>query len=180
MLSMDEITIIYSNRKTLCLEVDPQKGVIVRAPKRAGKKEIQAFVLAHSAWIEKATQRVAERQSRLPQYPESAEEIAALKQRAAAVIAPKVEQYAALLGVTPTKVSITSAKKRFGSCSGKDALNFSCFLMLYSEKAIDYVVVHELCHIVHKNHSKAFYALVASVMPDYRQAERELKGRQAQ
>ena len=174
---MENIQVIYSARKTLCLEVHPEKGVVVRAPRRTPQKEIDAFVKAHQEWIERAVQRTRQRQNRLPKYPESEAEIAALKQQAAAVLPPKVEKYAAVLGVKPAKVGITRAKKRFGSCSGNNALNFSCFLMLYSEKAIDYVVVHELCHIVHKDHSKAFYALVASVMPDYKQAERELKGK---
>ena len=48
--------------------------------------------------------------------------------------------------------------------------------MLYSPRAIDYVVVHELCHIRHKNHSRAFYAMIESIMPDYKQREKELKG----
>ena len=79
------------------------------------------------------------------------------------------------MGLQPTGVTVTGARKRFGSCSGKDRICFSWRLMLYPPEAIDYVVVHELAHIRHKNHSKAFYDLVASVLPDYREREALLR-----
>ena len=173
---MQEIKIIYSNRKTLSLEVDAQKGVVVRAPRRASRKEIERFVASHEQWICRAQEKVRLREQNRPLYPESEAEIARLKAQAAQVLPARTAYYAELLGVQPTKVGITRAKKRFGSCSGKNAINYSCFLMLYSPRAIDYVVVHELCHIRHKNHSRAFYAMIESIMPDYKQREKELKG----
>ena len=173
---MKDVKIIYSKRKTLSLEVDADKGVIVRAPLRANKKDIERFVLSHKDWIEKAEIKVRQRALNRPEYPESEEEIKKLKSLAAKIIPPKVEYYSALLGVKPAKIGYTRAKKRFGSCSGKNSINFSCFLMLYSDRAIDYVVVHELCHIKHKNHSAAFYEMIKSVMPYYKQREKELKG----
>ena len=81
------------------------------------------------------------------------------------------------MGLTPTSVKITSAKTRFGSCSSKNALCFSLYLCLYPSEAIDYVVVHELAHIKHKNHSREFYDFVASVMPDYKEREKIVKGK---
>ena len=175
---MNEITVVYSDRKTLALEVSPEKGVVVRAPRCATKKEIERFVSAHREWIEKALARVARREANRPQLPESEAEIARLKREAAAYIPARVAHFSRLLGVTPTKVGFTRAKTRFGSCSGKNSINFSCYLMLYSKSAVDYVVVHELCHIRHKNHSKAFYEMIAGVLPDYKAAERELKGKE--
>ena len=73
------------------------------------------------------------------------------------------------MGVTSTGVKITTARKRYGSCSGKDSLCFSCFLMNCPEEAIDLVVVHELCHIREKNHGPRFYALLERYLPDYRE-----------
>ena len=83
--------------------------------------------------------------------------------------------YAAIMGVVPTGIKITSAKTRFGSCSSKNSLCFSLYLMAYPDRAIDYVVVHELAHIRQKNHSPAFYAEVAKVMPDYKERVKLLK-----
>ena len=75
----------------------------------------------------------------------------------------------------PAGIKITSAQKRFGSCSGKNSICYSWRLMLYPPEAIDYVVVHELAHIVHKNHSAKFYALVAKYLPDYKERENLLR-----
>jgi predicted metal-dependent hydrolase len=86
-----------------------------------------------------------------------------------------VEKYAAIMGVFPEHVSINSAKTRFGSCSSKKRLNFSCRLMTYDERAIDYVVVHELAHLKHLNHSKDFWAFVEKFMPDYKERKKLLK-----
>ena len=87
----------------------------------------------------------------------------------------KVAHYAAIMGVTPTSVKITAARTRFGSCSGKNGICFSLYLMQYPEAAIDYVVVHELAHIRHHDHSPAFYAQVARVLPDYKARQCLLK-----
>ena len=81
----------------------------------------------------------------------------------------KVAAYARRMGVAPASVRITSARTRFGSCSAKNGLCFSWRLMQYPEAAVDYVVVHELAHIRHHDHSPAFYAFVAQFLPDYRQ-----------
>ena len=75
----------------------------------------------------------------------------------------------------PTAVKINFAKTRFGSCSSKNSINFSAFLMLFPLEAVDYVVVHELAHIKYKNHQKEFYALVEKYMPDYKKRMALLK-----
>lgn len=70
---------------------------------------------------------------------------------------------------------ITAARTRYGSCSGKNSLSFSCFLVNYPDQAIDLVVVHELCHIRVKNHGPAFYALLEQYLPDYRERRQLLR-----
>ena len=79
----------------------------------------------------------------------------------------RVDYWSDIMGLTPTGLKITSARTRFGSCSGKNSLCFSWRLMQYPREAIDYVVVHELAHIRHHDHSAAFYRFIASVMPDH-------------
>ena len=170
------IRVIYSRRRSISLEVSARDGVKVRAPKGVSEQELARFLAAREAWLTKALAKMEARQARLPVYPESEAAVAALKAQARAYIPARVEHYAHILGVQPTKVGFTRAKTRFGSCSGKDAIHFSCYLMLFSKQAVDYVVVHELCHIRHKNHSREFYAMIESVMPDYKQREKELKG----
>ena len=79
------------------------------------------------------------------------------------------------MGLTYTGITITGAKTRYGSCSPKNRLCFSWRLMAYPESAIDYVVVHELAHIVHRNHGPEFHKLVESVLPDHKERRALLK-----
>lgn len=147
----------------MALQVKRTGEVIVRAPKRLHKSEILAFVLKHEDWIQKQQALAAAR----PAEPD-AERCAQLKARAAAVLPGKVDYFSRLTGLYPTSVKITGAKTRFGSCSGKNGICFSYLLMQYPEPAVDYVVLHEIAHIRHHNHGKAFYDLIARYMPDYK------------
>lgn len=172
---MAEYTLIRSSRRTLSMEIAPDLTVVVRAPRLCSKGEIDRFVNSHTAWIEKHRERRRQRQQAAAARQVTPQEEAALRALAAQVIPARVEHYSRLMGLTPTGVRITGAQKRFGSCSGKDSLCFSWRLMQYPPEAVDYVVVHELAHIRHHDHSPAFYALVERYMPDYRQRQALLK-----
>ena len=130
-------------------------------------------LIRHKKWIEETVGRIKEKNEK---YPEPDEKMKReLKEKAKRVIPEKVKYYSTLTGLTPINVKITSAKKRFGSCSGKNSLCFSYLLMQYPDECIDYVVLHEIAHIKHHNHSKDFYSLVAKHMPDYKKREKLLK-----
>lgn len=167
-----KINVKYSKRKTLSLEITRDAEILVRAPLKASQKRIEEFVKSHEEWlISHLEKRIKANES----HPEPTDDkLKELKLLAKAVIPEKVEYFGALMGITPERVSINSAKTRFGSCSSKNTLNFSCRLMQYDEKAIDYVVVHELAHIIHHNHSKKFWALVERYMPDYKERKKLL------
>ena len=79
------------------------------------------------------------------------------------------------LGVCFGRITIRNQRSRWGSCSSKGNLNFNCLLMLTPPEVIDSVVVHELCHRKEMNHSKAFYAEVLRVFPDYWKWDKWLK-----
>lgn len=79
----------------------------------------------------------------------------------------RTARFAGATGLTPRWVKITSAKTRWGSCSGKNALCFAWRLILTPEDCLDYVTVHELCHIKEHNHSPAFWREVERILPDY-------------
>lgn len=168
-------TLRRSSRRSLEMEFTPELTLLVRAPLRCSRREIDRFVDGHADWIT-AHRPVAERrQARIAAREVSPEEEKRLRALAKTVLPERVAYYAAILGVAPTGISITGARKRFGSCSGKDRLCFSFRLMLYPPAAIDYVVVHELCHILHHDHSAAFYTCVEGVLPDYREREKLLR-----
>lgn len=160
-----EYQIRRSRRKSLAIEVTREGMVLVRAPERLPLREIQRVVERHSDWIaQKQTEQAALRRA-FPE-PDAAEE-RRLRQRAAECLPPLVEQWSARMGVQPAGVKITSARTRHGSCSAQNRLCFSWRLMRYPEEAVEAVVVHELAHIRHKNHSAAFYEEVERYLPDY-------------
>ncbi len=158
-------SIIRSDRKTLAIQITRELQVVIRAPRHLPAREIDRLVAARADWIDA---HLASQREKREAYPEpTGEEILALRQKAADMLPARVAHYAAVMGLSPAGISITGAKTRHGSCSGKNRLSFSYRLMRYPDAAIDYVVVHELAHIRHKNHGEAFYRLVESILPDY-------------
>ena len=164
------ITVFSNRRKTLSMRLEADGRITVHAPTGTSMDTIHKFVQSHEKWIEKNMPRV---QSRAQKY-ESAD-VQSLTQEAKQYIPPRVEYLAVRMGLYPQGVKITSAKTRFGSCSAKNSLCFSCYLMLYPKEAIDYVIVHELAHIKEKNHSDRFYKVIEDFMPDYKSRIRLLK-----
>lgn len=165
--------LVRSDRRTLAIQITRDARVVVRAPRRTSQKYIEAFVASRENWISTHLQRQRQRAAARPEH--TPEEIEALRRRAKAELPPLIADWAKRMGVQPTGFRVTSARTRFGSCSGKNSLNFSLFLMDYPPAAIEAVVVHELAHIRHKDHSKAFYAEVERFLPDYRAREKLLK-----
>lgn len=168
-----DYTLVRSRRKTLAIEVTREGNLVVRAPLRCPQKTIDSFVAGRRDWIEAALQRQSQRLAAHPPLTES--EIESLRQQAKAYLPGRVALWSQRMGLAPAAVKITSARTRFGSCSSKNSLCFSLYLMQYPPEAIDAVVVHELCHMRHRDHSPAFYAEVERWLPDYRERERLLR-----
>lgn len=99
----------------------------------------------------------------------------AVYERARSVFTRKVLHYSRLMGVTFNRITIREQKTRWGSCSTRRNLNFNWRLLLAPEEILDYVVVHELAHLKQMNHSKDFYAVVRSVLPNYKNLQNWLK-----
>ena len=91
------------------------------------------------------------------------------------IINERVEYFSRVTGSVPKSVKLNAAKTRWGSCSAKGTLNFSWFLIMANPKAVDYVVIHELSHMRHLNHSAAFWSEVEKYEPEYKQRREELR-----
>ena len=91
------------------------------------------------------------------------------RQKAKEILPSLVEKYATLTNLHPSKVKITKAKSRYGSCNYKKGyINLSLFLMTKPIEAIEYVVLHEIAHLKHPNHSKEFYGFIQNYMSDWK------------
>jgi predicted metal-dependent hydrolase len=97
------------------------------------------------------------------------------QEQAALAIEEKVNSFSAQIAVQPKKVGIKNYRSRWGSCSGKGEVYFNWRLIMAPQRVVDYVVVHELCHLILLNHSKEYWKSLESVMPDYRESKEWLK-----
>lgn len=97
------------------------------------------------------------------------------KNEAKKIIPPIVEKFSNIMQLFPTSIKFRKNKRTWGSCNYKDDLNFNILLVKFPFEVIEYVVIHELAHIKHKNHSKFFWSLVYKYCPDYKKREKLLK-----
>lgn len=157
-----EYRILRSRRKSIAIEITPRGELLVRAPLRMARRDIQQFVESRQDWIRHHLSKIP---AVVPLTPdEHADLIHAAKQSLPA----KTAIYAKQLGVTFGRITIRSQKTRWGSCSAAGNLSFNCLLMLAPEDVQNYVVVHELCHRKQMNHASLFWAEVERILPDYR------------
>ena len=195
-----EYDVIRSRRRTIAIEIDRACNIRVRAPYNAGNLMIRRFVEEKADWIERTLRKIGERRparsdpngtdsgrngtsgtspedlistDNLP--PLSEADIRTLTDAAKEVIPGKVAFFAAQVGVTYGRITIRNQKSRWGSCSARGNLNFNCKLMQAPEEILDYVIVHELCHRREMNHSRAFWAEVEKILPDYKKRRRWLR-----
>lgn len=162
---------IRSNRKTIELSIDDNLNAIIRAPLTMSTGEIEKFAQKHEEWY---FEHVKKKERLLKHYKILEEEITLLKEKALKYLPERTDYFSNIMGLIPTGVRITSAKKRFGSCNEKNNICYSLFLMQYPKEAIDYVIVHELAHIKYKNHSKEFYKLIEKYLPNYKSMKKLL------
>lgn len=194
--------LIRANRKTIALRVEYDGNLLVRAPKRCPKYEIDKFVISQRQWIEKRRAALKNFEENHPQgtvaylgkiyqtiknetevkisgdkiYTPSENALQDfLYREAAKIIKPKILHYVNIMGVTPRKAKLSDARTRWGSCSSKKNINLSWRLVFCPLPVIDYVVVHELSHLTYMNHSKEFWARVEEILPNYKIEQRWLK-----
>ncbi len=176
---MIDFKIIRSGRRTLSLEVRSDLSVIVRAPYFVTDEQIISFVESKSEWLEKHKRVMRERLESEAQErtepPFTEEQIRELAQRALSVIPSRAASLAEQIGVTYTRITIRNQLTRWGSCSSHGNLNFNCLLMLCPTEVLDYVIIHELCHRKHMNHSPEFWQEVERHCPNYKQYKEYLR-----
>lgn len=168
--------LIRSKRKTLALQINDEGRLIIRAPLRYPENEIRSFVAKHKSWIEANTEKIKRNSDSLSRLePFSAQDITNMAQQAAEIIPERVKVYAEKLGVTYGRITIRCQKTKWGSCTSKGNLNFNCLLMQAPTEVLDSIIVHELCHRIHMNHSDRFYREVYRIFPEYDKCSKWLK-----
>lgn len=165
--------LIRAKRRSMSLKVDLDGMITVRAPYRMPVQTADWFVEGHRDWIEVRLKAGARIMAERPSYTDK--ERAEGRKRAAEVIETRCRYYAPVMGVSYGTVTIREQKTRWGSCSMKGNLNFNWKLVLMPSEILDYVVVHELAHRIHMDHSAEFWAEVGKILPDYKERRQWLK-----
>ena len=158
-------TIIRSNIKNLYIQIK-DGNIIIKAPKRFSKEEIEKMVAKKQKWIEKNLQKSLQKQENKPQYEQD---------EFVQIVTKNVKELIKMTDLRPNKVRIREIKYAWGTCSSGKNITINQKLICHSKQAIRYVVLHELCHLKYMNHSKKFWELVETYMPNYKEARRELK-----
>jgi predicted metal-dependent hydrolase len=97
------------------------------------------------------------------------------RKKAREQINERIKYYQPKVGVQPARITVKEQKKRWGSCSSRGNLNFNWRAVMAPSPVLDYIIVHELCHLKHHNHSREFWNLLASILPDYKNRREWLK-----
>lgn len=165
-----------SKRKSAAIKITADMQIVVFVPLYVSNNEIERMVISKSKWIDEhmlKVQSAIDERSKLEKI--TFEQIKELADQAVEYIPKRVKYYAEKENFVYNKITIKNLVSRWGSCSTKGNLNFNCLLMLTPDYVIDYIVVHELCHLREMNHSEKFWAEVEKIMPDYQRAELWLK-----
>ena len=157
--------ITYSKIKNIYIQIKDGK-VLIKAPKRITKKELEKIIEEKSDWINKNLEKSNQKQERKTLYTEEY-----FKQ----IVEKNANELIKETGLIPNKIRIKNIKYAWGSCSSNKNITINQKLISYSETAIRYVILHELCHLKYMNHSKEFWNLVQKYMPEYKQVKKEFK-----
>lgn len=189
-----------AKRKKFAISMDPSGLVTVKSPKNVPIDAIEKLIAENISWVEGKHGEMEQRKEALKlteelgvsKYlymgrPHSAEELLgasglgeeelkdALKKfyisSAKSLIGERLKHYQREMGVKFKSMKIMESKAKWGTCSSDKELTFNYRLVMAPVKVVDYVVVHELCHLDHMNHDRSFWRKVGSIMPDYKEQQ---------
>jgi len=169
---VSEAQLIRSRRRSLALIITDEAKLIVRAPLKLPTEAIERFIEQKRSWIDRQIARLAARPRPIIL---TEEERKGWRRVAREKINERCHYFSELTGYRPVAVKISNARKRWGSCGAKGMINFSWRLAMAPPPVIDYVVVHELVHLIERNHSSHFWRRVAEIIPDHRLHRRWLR-----
>lgn len=157
--------IIYSKIKNIYIQIK-DGNVIIKAPKRISKEEIGKIINKKADWIEKSLEKEKKKREKVSLYTQ---------EKFKKIVEKNANELIKETGLIPNKMRIKEIKYAWGSCSSNRNITINQKLISYSEMAIRYVILHELCHLQYMNHSKSFWNLVEKYMPNYKEIKKEFK-----
>ena len=170
-----EYHIVRSRRRTVGLTLKAPFQVEVRASGGIPCQRLRDLVAEKADWIVRKSRQLQALDARTSDLTIPEKKYEAYRGMAEQHIPRRVAVYAGKMGVTYSRIRIKDQKTLWGSCSSRKNLNFNWRLVMAPGEVLDYVVVHELCHLKHMNHSAEFWDCVEEILPEYREHRRWLK-----
>ncbi|WP_068775736.1 M48 family metallopeptidase [Paenibacillus sp. FJAT-26967] len=195
-----EMNIEYGNRTKIAIHIDSVGLLTVKVPNGTSKEVIVSTVQRHGKQILKKLQGIAEAREtpKTREYEDKGKFLYLGKEyflhelidtgelsedelkknlkkfyytSCKNIVEKRIHQYQGLLKVKPKSIEVIDSKTKWGSCSSGKKVCFNYRLAMAPLEVIDYVVIHELCHLIHMNHDRSFWRRVGSIMPDYKEKE---------
>ena len=161
---LGEVTLSQTLRaRRISISVRATGAVRLSFPYGVSQKRALAFLDQKAEWIGAARERLARKQASMPPQLSPAEQkahVEELRRAAKADLPGRIARLSEATGLKYEKLTNRASRTKWGSCSGRNHISLSLFLMALPEHLRDYVIIHELCHTVHHNHSPRFHALV--------------------
>lgn len=197
---MIKVDVQYGKRKKLSIQIDPFGFITVKAPKETSEEVMMSVIESKGKWILEGLREI-EGAREIPQArkycaqgkflhlgkehflhelieaSEFDEEVLKRKLKkfyvnsCKSIVEERIKIYQKQLKVKPKIIEIVESKVKWGSCNSDRKLTFNYRLAMAPIEVIDYVIVHELCHLLHMNHDRSFWRRVGSIMPDYKEKE---------
>jgi predicted metal-dependent hydrolase len=193
-------TLVRSARRTLCIQIHPEKGVIIRAPRRLSERRIEKFLKEKEDWIRAKTTQQAKRRTDKPAYEFKPGETFPLlgkqitppvhtrakitewyKMKALDHLKKRTRELAQELAeltgrkIKPGQVRIRAYRSRWGTCHRDNSITYNWRIIMAPPEIVDYLVKHELTHILHKNHGPKFKKTLELLDPNYKKHQKWLR-----
>lgn len=163
-----------SRARNMRISIGVDSGVVVTAPYFASAEMVENFVRSNIGWIRKKTQDFLKYKDCVYIKTSKADYLQN-KEIARKMIREKIDLFNQKYKFKYNRISIKNQKTLWGSCSSGGNLNFNYALVKLPQEMVDYVVVHEMCHLWNFDHSAEFWKRVGSCVPDYKRIRREMK-----
>jgi hypothetical protein len=170
-----DYNLVRSKRKTISLSIDDGGGIIVKAPNRMPRYAIEQFIDSKNHWIHTVQSKILTRKTHYPTPNITQKEIQLIKKEFRNDCLLLINELSERMNVSYNRLKITSARSRWGSCSSKQNININWRLALVPIDILVYVLVHELSHLRHMNHSTEFWNHVEKYDPDFKTHRKQLK-----
>lgn len=164
----------FRRAKYMRIIIHQDGSVVVTAPTRVARRDIEQFVRDKKEWIEKGIEAFQKAGVSVVRGPSRAEYLK-YKEQARKYITTRLEELDREYGYPYGRISIRNQKTCWGSCSSKRNLNFNYRILFLPPEQADYIIVHELCHLKEMNHSARFWKLVERAVPEYKRIRKELR-----